>query len=371
MPPRSPVGPHATYLGIRHFGALDGVRALAILMVLYHHSPVGAAMTNGPVIAARGFLGVDLFFVLSGFLITTLLLRERAARGHISLRGFYWRRALRILPLYLLVITGVGGYYVWVKGDAGAAQLWPFYYLFLANFLTADIPNLAPMWSLSVEEQYYLIWPLLLILLPPRAVLPVLAGLIAANVAGVMGAFGIAPPEWGPLRFALPVATYAPILMGSALAILLHSARGFGLLWRVLGHRAASLAALAGLIVLLAVLPRDVTGLPNLALHLAMTALLAALVMREDSALAPLMRAAPLVRIGMVSYGIYLLHLPVLHVVREMAEALGLGLDTALFHLIYWAASWAVAEVSFRTYEKAFLDLRHKPLGRVGTKGTT
>ena len=363
--------PHATYLGTRHFGALDGVRALAILAVLYHHSPVGAALSDGPRIAARGFLGVDLFFVLSGYLITTLLLRERAARGRISLRGFYWRRALRILPLYLAVVTAVGGYYVLVKGDAQAATLWPFYYLFLANFLTADIPNLAPLWSLSVEEQYYLLWPLLLVLLPGRWLLPVLTLLIALNVAGVMGLLGVTPPEWGPLRLALPTATYAPILMGSALGVILHASRGFAALWPVLGHRAASLGAALVLAGLLAALPRDVTGLPNLALHLAMTALIAALVMREDSALAPLLRLAPVARIGMVSYGIYLLHLPVLHLVREGAAALGLGLNTLGFHLVYWAACWALAEVSFRTYEKAFLDLRHKRLGQVGTKETT
>ncbi|SIT18004.1 Peptidoglycan/LPS O-acetylase OafA/YrhL, contains acyltransferase and SGNH-hydrolase domains [Roseivivax lentus] len=360
------MAPHARYLATRHFGALDGARALAIAMVLYHHSPVGAALSDGPVIAARGFLGVDLFFVLSGYLITTLLLRERDRTGAISLGGFYWRRALRILPLYLVVVTAVGGYYVLVKGEAEAARLWPFYYLFLANFLTADIPNLAPMWSLSVEEQYYLLWPLLLILLPARWLLPVLAAGIAVNVAGVIGVFGLTAPEWGPLRFALPVATYAPILMGSGLAIVLHGARGFAALWPVLGARWASPAALILLVALLAVLPRDVTGLPNLVLHLAMTALLAALVMREDSALAPVLRLAPVARLGAVSYGLYLLHLPVLHVVREAAEALGLGLGTVLFHLVYWGACWLVAEVSFRGFETVFLNMRHKPRESVG-----
>ncbi|QFS83750.1 O-acetyltransferase OatA [Roseivivax sp. THAF40] len=349
---------HLRYLQTRHFGALDGVRALAIAMVLYHHSPVGAALTDGPVIAARGFLGVDLFFVLSGYLITTLLLRERDRSGSISLRGFYWRRALRILPLYLVVVTAVGGYYVLIQGDAEAAEIWPFYYLFLANFLTTDIPNLAPMWSLSVEEQYYLLWPVILIILPTHWLLPVLVAGIAVNVAGVMGVFGLTAPEWGPLRFALPVATYAPILMGSGLAIMLHGRKGFATLWPVLGTRWASLAALTVLVALMALLPRDVTGLPNLALHLTMTALLAALVMREDSALAPVLRQAPLARVGAVSYGLYLLHLPVLHFVREASKILGLNLETVLFHLIYWSACLIAAEFSFRYYEKPFLNLK-------------
>ncbi len=352
------MSPHARYLATRHFGALDGLRALAITMVLYHHSPVGAALTHGPVIAARGFLGVDLFFVLSGYLITTLLLRERDRAGAISLRGFYWRRALRILPLYLVVVTAIGGYYVLIKGDAEAATLWPFYYLFLANFLVADIPNLGPFWSLSVEEQFYLLWPLLLIALPARWLLPVLGFLIAVNVAGVMGVFGIAPPEWGPLRFALPTATYAPILMGAGLAIVLHRGRGFAALWPVLGARWASGAALVLLVALLALLPRDVTGLPNLALHVAMTALLATIVMREDSALAPVLGWLPIARIGAVSYGLYLLHLPILHIVNEASQALNIMQETLLFHVIYFGACWVVAEMSFRLFESHFLNLK-------------
>lgn len=351
---------YTAYSTRKHFGSLDGLRCLAIAAVLYHHSPIAPALYADWMIAGRGFLGVDLFFVISGFLITSLLLRERAATGGISLRGFYWRRSLRILPLYLLVVTAIGGYYVLVKGDETAATLWPYYYVFLANFLDSDIGNLGPTWSLSVEEQYYLIWPLLLILTPRRALLPLLAVLVAVNVAGIMGLFGIDAPEVGPLRFALPTATYAPILMGSALAVALDSRRGFALLWRLLGHRSASLVAVVALALALLLTPEDVTGLPNLLLHTIMMALVAAVTIREDHLLAAPLRLRPVVRVGMVSYGIYLLHLPVLHVVRESAEAVGLPLETVTFHAVYWLASYAVAELSFRYFEKPFLDLRHR-----------
>src|SRR5215831_19037330 len=86
-----------SYLQTRTFGSLDGLRALAILGVIWHHS--ASALPGWP-ITARGFLGVDLFFVISGFLIVTLLLRERRRTATISLRKFYVRRFLRIFPPY-------------------------------------------------------------------------------------------------------------------------------------------------------------------------------------------------------------------------------------------------------------------------------
>jgi len=111
----------------------------------------------------RGFLGVDLFFVLSGFLITTLLLRERAGRGRIALGAFYRRRALRLLPVSLPVVTALGSVAVLVQGRGQYAAIWPYYYVFLATFLTDHIPLLSPTSSRSEEEQFYLLWPLALV----------------------------------------------------------------------------------------------------------------------------------------------------------------------------------------------------------------
>ncbi|MGB2610895.1 MAG: acyltransferase, partial [Isosphaeraceae bacterium] len=91
---------HEQYLGTRTFASLNGVRGLCILSVLWHHAPGGLHA----LILERGFLGVDMFFVLSGFLIVTLLLRERDRTGSISLKKFYARRTLRIFPIYYLVL---------------------------------------------------------------------------------------------------------------------------------------------------------------------------------------------------------------------------------------------------------------------------
>ena len=364
VPAASGPGGHAAYLERGRFALLDGLRFVCIAAVLFHHAPAAGMFRESWILAGRGFLGVDFFFVISGFLITTLLLRERDRTGRISLRGFYWRRALRILPLYLLVVTAVGAYYVFVEKTPGAAERWPYYYLFLANFLDGHIPLLGPTWSLSVEEQYYLLWPALLVLLPPRALLPVLGLVIVLNVAGIMGLTGLTAPTVGVLDFALPNATYAPILIGSALAIGLHHRTSHERLAAVLGRIWAAPLLAVLLVGLLLVLPGDLRGLPNLAIHLTMAALLGALVIREDGPLAPLLRAAPIARIGVISYGIYLLHLIGLDLARRVTEALGAVPDGWLMHGLYVGFSIALAELSFRTFEKFFLDLRHKPLGR-------
>lgn len=354
------LGAFSTFRARRRFGSLDGLRCLCILAVLWHHGPIWEAWPEGPRLLSRGFLGVDFFFILSGFLITTLLLREAATKGQFSLRGFYWRRLLRIVPIYFLLVTVVSAWFVWGKGQREYAELVPFYYLFLANFLTSSIPLLAPTWSLAVEEQYYLVWPLLLRSLPQKAVLPVLALLIAMNVAGIMGAFaglGIHALDVGPLHLALPNATYAPILMGSALAVILHDSRGFTWLHAGLGGWLTAPALLALLLVLVQILPEDMRGLPNLATHLVMTALLASLILREDNGLAPLLRLRPIARVGEVSYGIYLYHLIGLWVATSLLSHLGLGTPWGV-QLSYMVVSVLIAEISYRTIEAWFRRFR-------------
>lgn len=347
----------AAYRATVRFSCLDGLRFFCILAVLWHHGPVWSELATTTPILGRGFLGVDFFFVLSGFLITTLLLREEARTGRFSLRGFYWRRLLRIVPVYVFVVTLVSVYYVIIRDETQYAGLVPFYYLFLSNFLVTHIPLLGPTWSLAVEEQYYLLWPLLLLALPRRWVLPVLAVLIAVNVAGILSVFaplGIVPVETGVLRIALPNATYAPILMGSAVALVLHDRRGFAGAWALLGGRLAPLLAFAVLLALIALAPPDLRGWPNLAIHLAMSACLVTLVIRDRNVLTPLMSLRWVARVGEISYGLYLYHLIALAVVTKALP----GLTPIGVFLAYSVLAIAMAEMSFRTLEKVFRRLR-------------
>lgn len=348
------------------FGALDGLRCLSIVAVLFHHSPMSRLWADETRLAGRGFLGVDFFFVISGFLITTLMLRERARTGTISLRGFYRRRALRILPLYYLLVTLVGGYYVLIRGSAQAAELWPFYYAFLANMLVDDIPMLSPTWSLSVEEQYYLLWPLLMLVLPLRHVLALVAVFILVSLTMIEAGLGSYGFHVGPLAITWAKVPFTPILLGSCLAIGLHHRGAFEVLARGLAPRAAAPLAFAALVLALVALPPDLSGWPNLVVHLLMTACLGTIVLREDTLLAPVLRFAPIARIGVVSYGIYLLH----HIARHVASVVvapmgGPDANLGLFTLIFWGTAWIMAEISFRGYERHFLALRHKRLDRI------
>ena len=363
--PLSAAAAHAAFLARSRFGALDGVRCIAITGVLILHSPLSQIWGETSRLFTRGFLGVDLFFVLSGFLITTLLLRERMRNGRISLRGFYWRRALRILPLYLLVITAIGAYYVLVKQEPGTGDLWPFYYVFLANFLTGHIPLLGPTWSLSVEEQYYLLWPLMLIVLSRRALKGVVVAFAGGYTLAVMAGLGAWAWHPGPLAIKLTAMPYGAILLGSGLALVIHGRRGFARLWAVFGGRWASVVLTVLLIAELALLPVSLLGWPLLVVHVTMTAWLGSLVLREDGPLMPLLTLRPVMRIGMVSYGIYLLHLSADYVAGAVVRrVLGAPEEALLVYIpLYWGLAWLMAEISFRFYESRFLALRHKPAG--------
>ncbi|MFC4671040.1 acyltransferase family protein [Seohaeicola nanhaiensis] len=361
------------YRSVRFFGSLNGLRCLCIGMVLWHHSPLLGSLEAPPKFLTRGFLGVDFFFVLSGFLITTLLLREESRTRAISLKDFYLRRALRIIPAYFLLVTAMSLYWVWYKGMDELAPLVPYYYLFLANMLIGDIPMLTVTWSLSVEEQYYLVWPLLLSLLAPRLRIPallLLLGLCVATATGVMAAMGFSPIRSEHAVWALPAASFGAILCGTLTAVLLHDPRGFRMLYALCGARIAPACLFAALVVVLAVLPADLTGLPFLLVHLTMAFCLAALVVREDHRLAPLFSWAPVARIGEISYGIYLYHLIARHVGVEGAAVLGLppALAETIATAIFVAGAILIAEISFRTLERFFLSLKPGPKVRRGDR---
>ena len=352
------------YLNRGYFGSLDGLRCFCIVLVLWHHReqlvPDGVEL---PMILHRGFTGVDFFFVLSGFLITTLLVREEARDGRFSLTGFYKRRALRIIPVYFLVVTLAA---VWWIGVRGQDQWWaylPYYYAFLANFLESDIPLLAPTWSLSVEEQFYMLWPLLMLLLPVfRWRWPLLVVLIALIYATAQGLLPRAEVyQSAELYVRLPDAAYGALLLGALMAITLNHPKGFAVLWGLLGRREMPLVLLVLLCLAWQFLPGTLLGWPSLVMHTLMVGILAAITMREDHILAPLLRWKPIARIGVISYGLYLWHLFGLHVSNEVTDALGFeGITGNRIGLpIYLIASVVIAELSFRYFESFFLKLRY------------
>ena len=343
------------------------MRCLSICLVLWHHSPAHSAIESPIMILQRGFVGVDFFFVISGFLITTLLLREESQTGRFSLLAFYWRRVLRILPLYFLTVSLAAFWWIVVLGETHWLELLPYYYFFLANFLDADIPLLSPTWSLSVEEQYYLVWPLLLLLLPSITWLRV-GVLMAVTSFMVLVAMDILTnvrlaPSTGVASFYLPVSSYSAILIGSLLAVLLNGPKGFAVFWSLLRHPASPVVWGLVFLACLQWLPMTLTGWPNLILHVVMAMTLCSVVIREDHALAGVLRWPPIVRIGVISYGIYLWHLFARHLGVEFGRTL-LDLSRPWSEWaampVYLLASLILAELSFRYFESHFLRLKNK-----------
>ena len=247
----------------RHVPALDGLRGLAILLVLVHNaagpegpSP-GAAMKVFDVATNIGWVGVQLFFVLSGFLITGILLDTKGRAR--AWRSFFMRRVLRIFPLYYAALVVAFVVAPLVRGTpAVAAPYVGFYLAYLQNWSSAVVVHgksgaLGHFWSLAVEEQFYVVWPLVVFLLPRRALAVVAALLVVAAPAVRVAILSLGwSNEWAyqgtlarmdalalgglgvlALRTPAAYAWIAPRIrkatwaLGAALAVVVVAARGF------------------------------------------------------------------------------------------------------------------------------------------------
>ncbi|MEM9654708.1 MAG: acyltransferase [Actinomycetota bacterium] len=339
------------YAGTSYFGSLDAVRAVSVIAVLWHHTVIP---NEDLPISGRGFLGVDMFFALSGFLITTILLREQAASGDISLRRFYARRSLRIFPLYYAIVFGCLALALLSDSPQLTAieDSAPQMIFYLTNWFPT-ISLLAVSWSLATEEQFYLVWPPLQKLLGGLALVPMVLFLGANQLVNFGLLFSDSREELEILQV-----TFTPIILGVLLAYLLH--HRYSVAWTLFGHRLVAPGLVVALLVVIS-LPSSETsmvGAHRLVVHLIMTALLGALVVAEDHLLAPYLRGRLLVRIGAVSYGMYLMHMFVRHVFVEMFDiADAISLPLTLFVAVT-VVTYLVAELSFRVFESPLLRLK-------------
>ncbi|MFJ6677560.1 acyltransferase family protein [Microbacterium sp. NPDC091382] len=332
---------------------LDGLRAVAVLLVVVYHL--------FPALPA-GFLGVDVFFVISGFLITTLLMREHEENGRIRLLEFWRRRARRLLPAIAAVVL-VSASLAWMVGGdvlvglgsqlAGAAT---FAYNWVAvaagssyfGGLDSSAPELLRnLWSLAVEEQFYLLWPLLLplVLRLRRGRVIVVVALAAASA--VIAALLVGAD---PTRVYYGTDTHAfGLLLGVALAFIRPAERSRGVPVTI------GAFALAAIVALAFVTPgRGAETFPGLLLAasaLAVTAIAAAV--RPGSRLGRALDAAPLRWVGERSFGIYLWHWPL--VVLLTVTTTGVSPDVAVPVEVAAAAlvlTLLAAEISYRFVEQ-------------------
>jgi peptidoglycan/LPS O-acetylase OafA/YrhL len=296
--------------------ALDGLRAVAIVLVVFSHEAgnhvrISAWATNfgwnlGP-------LGVDLFFVISGFIITTLLLEERDVRGRISLGRFYMRRAVRLWPtlwLFLLTVAGLT-----LAGELAVPHLdlvWPA--LFLTDYMVPFSGGTLPIfhtWSLSIEEQFYLVWPPLIILMARRNLAkPLIFAFILAPFVRV-AAYELIP-QWRAVSIYQFHIRYDFLVAGCLLALDYRNG------WRVTSRLARHGRVVLPACVLVAFGVEAVISAPNTSewflftvgytlQALALGGLVGMCVQSgRDGRLGRLLDRRLLVHLGAISYGLYL-----------------------------------------------------------------
>jgi peptidoglycan/LPS O-acetylase OafA/YrhL len=340
-----------------HVAALDGIRGIAVLLVVGLHYGFVLQHEDGGLLPG-GFLGVNLFFVLSGFLITSLLLSERGRAGSISMRGFYTRRALRLLP----ALVGLLVFHLFYAAHTdipwrheAVAQLSILFYV--SNWVQAfgfDMPNeLAHTWTLSVEEQFYLLWPLALAFLLVRARSQRV--IFGAVIAGIVASALIRAWLWHfgsgfPAAYIRTDARVDELLVGAAFA--------FAWRWRWLEGRWVSRAgavALAFLIAVVALWDQDFTvqfsgGYTVIALAAGFVIAAATGPWRPRA----VFEWGPLRQVGRVSYGLYLWHLPCLYLASRGLASHAAGVQASVGLLITAAATW----FSWRVIEQPFLRLK-------------
>jgi peptidoglycan/LPS O-acetylase OafA/YrhL len=364
--------------------ALDGVRGLAILLVLinnlYPERPSIRVDRLVETATNAGWIGVDLFFVLSGFLITGILLDAKGAPDYF--RNFYARRVLRIVPLYygtllvLLALAAWGGIGT-PEERAHYLQRQGWYWTYLVNLMTAWIGSGAakfgtgPFWSLAVEEQFYLVWPLVISLLPRRRLVSLcVLMLMAALALRMVWRFAELNPE---AMYLLTPARMDALAVGALLAVGARSptARDTLARWGPIVLRTAG-ALLLGLAIWRGGLSAEdvvvqTAGYSLLALMFG--SLIAVLVTSDQS---PRLRRAfelpPLRLLGRYSYGIYIFQGPIMFglersvpFVRTLPRVFGSQVPAALLVLISASAlSIGLAMLSWHCYETRFLRLKDR-----------
>lgn len=360
--------------GPRHIPALDGLRALAILLVIPHNTFMFGAIYGWLIpfawLANAGWVGVQLFFVLSGFLITRNLLDSRGSDNYYS--AFFGRRILRIFPLYFLVLIffllllpllvhlspNILGSY--------SNQLW--LWLFLSNWVAPyghEVYWFPHFWSLAVEEQFYFIWPAVIALTPTRRMVAVCTALMAAAlvIRMVLLKTGTQPEA----IYMFTVCRMDALACGALVAIL---AGMSGLMDFVRRHATAWLVA--ALVLMAAGVPltdsySDLNpgslseGQSILALGMGIVVLVMAAGSRNriPAAVDAVLRLAPLRSVGKVSYAMYIFHLPIATgiiapYVLPGLKRLGPGF-AVWYGLVNIVCSYVLALVSWHLLEKHFL----------------
>ena len=340
---------------MKYIPALDGIRALAILLVLlFHWFPVDHwvnVLPNGPI-------GVTLFFVLSGYLISNILMGQQAAGTFLhSFKNFVIRRALRIFPVYFLVLLGllVGkkiGIQVVTNFYEHPVDYWTYFYNHWLEQTQNWSDMLSPYWSLSVEEQFYIVWPFFMLLIPSGKRL--LGFLWSVVVLGIIARYILVYKLDGIGVYMITcVDTFA---WGALLAYYLRNGRSaelgiwIGRLW----------IPVLILWIILCVMHTDADLVKQLFFRSLTSMVSVALLFQamQEGILARIFSWTPLRKLGQMSYGVYLYHMLVPDLVYQLAARLQIPLPEDPYHVIGILGLFLIAAISYRWIEKPIQELK-------------
>lgn len=369
-----------------HLPVLDGVRGLAVTMVLVFHFVGQMLVTNSAeravvAVTKYGLLGVDLFFVLSGFLITGLLYEAQDKPYYF--RNFYMRRLLRIFPLYYGVLALLFWVVPLLPPFQGPTldfllqrQAWAWLYgvnIYLAGHEEWSFSYLNHFWSLSVEEHFYLFWPFVVLILArrPRALIGIslaisVGAMLARVVAILLGVDVFTTVVLTPFKL-------DGLALGAFLAVMVRQPGGLDRLVRALPRVvAASGALLAATFVWTALVSRhelELVGSVRAALFQILLAclLIGALIAPKPSRISRFFSSRVMVFLGTYSYGLYVYHHFISYYMVsnrteiELGHWLGShGLAVTLQAVLGMGMSLALAYLSYEYFEKRFLSLKHR-----------
>lgn len=334
-----------------HMAHLDGIRGIAILGVIAFHLQIPGCET--------GWLGVPLFFVLSGFLITGILLDADRA-GYF--KTFYARRILRIFPIYYL-LTVVVTVYCAVKRQPHSDWYWFFLYIqnYGYSFTGLDFPEMFKhTWSLAVEEQFYLIWPLIVFLSSRRALLVICTLFIGVAVATRLH-FGSAPIS----LFGLP-SNLDTLCGGAIIAILLRTnCRINSTCWTTVFMLSAVLLSIISIhdteALHYSYVDKTNSHLSHILYTLVFATSIPCILLNNGSPSIGILRNSLLMHIGKISYGLYLFHFPIFYYIdRFLSEKIKVPISYSASCALKIAVVFLVAEVSWRFVES--------PINRLKTR---
>jgi peptidoglycan/LPS O-acetylase OafA/YrhL len=348
---------------------LDGCRAFAVAAVIALHSGLGAF--------AGGGLGVNIFFGLSGFLITTLLLQEHDRFGSVSLRGFYMRRVLRLMPalvallLVVVALSLLGPSALPAEFDPSSAlPASGIAGLYLTDisiaFTTWPVGPLFHTWSLAVEEHYYLLWPIALLAMlrrgwTPRQMIGAVGGVMALIYLWRLAVY-LVGGSTGHLLYCFDTQS-DQILAGCMLAVALRATPELAADEQA--RRRIFVAAVVSAVLLAALVVHPVStgamvAVGYVLVYLATAAIIAEVVVGRHGGIFRVLSLAPIVYIGRLSYSLYLWHFVVLHALT--ADVLGVSRGPSLVIRLIVIAAAAVA--SYHLIERPFLTLKDRAARR-------